>query len=118
MEAKWIERVSTNQVLFDWWANESFGWVLQELEPFIDVNKLSIVKKNVKPILQQEENESRRLWKEVTAGLKFNNIDRATNAKASLEQRQRDEAKDRKDNNVRWETKVCFDRWPVWTGLI
>lgn len=62
----------------------------------------------MKPIVEQEETESRRLWKEVTAGLKFNNIDKATNAKAYVEQRQRDEAKYRKENNIRWETKVCL----------
>lgn len=83
-----------------------YCYFLQETEPFIDVNSLNIIKKNVKPIAQQEENESRRLWKEVTAGLKFNNIDRATNAKSALEQRQRDEAKMRKDQDMRWETKV------------
>ena len=53
---------------------------------------MNIVKKQVKPISQQEVNESRRLWKEVTAGLKFNEIDRATNAKQALEQKQREEA--------------------------
>lgn len=60
----------------------------------------------MQPISQQEENESRRLWKEVTAGLKYNEIDKATNAKFALEQKQRDEAKERKDREVEWETKV------------
>lgn len=80
---------------------------------FVNVNNLSIVKKQVKPISQQEENESRRLWKEVTAGLKFNEIDKATTAKFELEQKQRLEAKERKDRELEWETKVlcslCFD---------
>lgn len=60
----------------------------------------------MKPICEQDENESRRLWKEVTAGLKFNEIDRATNAKQALEQRQRDQAKERKDSGHEWQTKV------------
>lgn len=60
----------------------------------------------MKPISQQEENESRRLWKEVTAGLKFNEIDRATNAKFELEQKQRFEAKERKEQEAEWETRV------------
>lgn len=60
----------------------------------------------MKPICEQEENESRRLWKEVTAGLKFNEIDRATNAKQALEQKQRDQAKERKDSGQEWQTKV------------
>lgn len=67
---------------------------------------MRIIKKQVRPISQQEENESRRLWKEVTAGLKFNDIDKATTAKFALEQKQRDEAKERKEKNEEWETKV------------
>lgn len=79
---------------------------MQDTEQFIDVNALEIIKKQVKPISQQEINESRRLWKEVTAGLKFNDIDKATTAKQMLEQKQRDEAKDRKDSGAEWRTKV------------
>ncbi|CAH0551346.1 unnamed protein product [Brassicogethes aeneus] len=75
-------------------------------EPFIDVNELEITKKMVHPISRQEENESRRLWKEVTAGLKFNEIDRATNAKQTLEQKQREEAKERKESGREWQTKL------------
>ncbi|CAG9858970.1 unnamed protein product [Phyllotreta striolata] len=92
MEYKWTDR------------NEPF----QETEEHIDVNQLNIIKKNVKPISQQEDNESRRLWKEVTAGLKFNEIDRATAAKQSLEQKQRDEAKDRKESGQEWQTKLFY----------
>lgn len=72
----------------------------------MDVNALDIIKKQVQPISQQEANESRRLWKDVTAGLRFNEIDRATNAKQTLEQKQRDEAKDRKESGREWQTKV------------
>lgn len=52
------------------------------------------------------ENESRNLWKEVTAGLRLNDIDKATVAKTVLEQKQRDEAKKRKERGMIWETKV------------
>lgn len=43
---------------------------VQRTETFVDVNKIGVVKKNVRPIAEQAENESRRLWKEVTAGLR------------------------------------------------
>nr|CAI5867801.1 unnamed protein product [Callosobruchus analis] len=76
------------------------------MEEHIDVNNLSVIKKQVRPIREQDENESRRLWKEVTAGLRFNEIDKATNAKQALEQKQRDEAKDRKDRGQEWNTRV------------
>lgn len=80
--------------------------IFQDPEEFVDVHKLKIVKKIVRPISQQRENESRNLWKDVTAGLKYNDIEKATQAKADLEQKQRDEAKERKLTNVEWETKV------------
>ncbi|XP_045477883.1 oxysterol-binding protein-related protein 9 isoform X2 [Harmonia axyridis] len=72
----------------------------------IDVNKLEIVKKLVKPISQQEENESRKVWRDVTLGLKVNDIDKATAAKQKVEQRQRDEAKERKETGEEWNTKL------------
>ena len=38
---------------------------------FVDTKGMATVKKNVKPIAEQAENESRFMWKEVTAGLKY-----------------------------------------------
>lgn len=37
---------------------------------FVDVNSIPIFKKHVRPIAEQEELESRNVWKEVTAGLR------------------------------------------------
>ena len=47
-----------------------------------------------------------RLWKEVTYHLKNKNVEQATAHKHKLEQRQREEAKERKEKNQKWETKV------------
>lgn len=83
-------------------------------EVFVDVNKMPIFKKRVQPISEQTENESRRVWVDVTAGLRFNDIDKATNAKSKLEQKQRDEAKQRKETGTEWETrhfKPVGDAW-------
>ncbi|KAJ6649785.1 Oxysterol-binding protein-related protein 9, partial [Pseudolycoriella hygida] len=77
----------------------------QKPEVFVDVNCIPIFKKNVRPIAEQTEMESRRIWMEVTAGLRLNDIDRATNAKSQVEQKQRNEAKLRKEKNEEWETK-------------
>ncbi|KAK8395615.1 hypothetical protein O3P69_005608 [Scylla paramamosain] len=85
-----------------------------ESVPFVDTKSMATVKKKVKPIAEQAENESRFMWKEVTAGLKFNQIDEATSAKFALEQRQREEAKHRKENGLTWETKLfdlVADNW-------
>lgn len=49
---------------------------------------------------------SYRLWKEVTYNLKYKNIEEATNHKQRLEQRQRNEAKERKEKGLKVETKV------------
>jgi hypothetical protein len=45
-------------------------WSDGRTERFVDVNSLKIIKKETRPISQQEEYESRRLWKDVTRGLK------------------------------------------------
>ncbi|XP_019877169.2 oxysterol-binding protein-related protein 9 isoform X3 [Aethina tumida] len=81
-------------------------WNDKDTEVFIDVNAMPINKKIVQPIRNQADNESRKLWKEVTAGLRFNEIDKATNAKQALEQKQRDEAKERKESGKEWKTKL------------
>ncbi|XP_026842823.1 oxysterol-binding protein-related protein 9 isoform X1 [Drosophila persimilis] len=85
MEAKWHDKNKT--------------------EVFVDVNRIPIFKKQVRPIVEQDEYESRRVWKEVTAGLKFNDIERATNAKFVVEQQQRDQVKMRKEYDLAWEHK-------------
>ena len=47
-----------------------------------------------------------RLWQDVTNGLKNKDIDMATGGKRFLEQRQRDEAKERLEKGEKWQTKV------------
>ena len=47
-----------------------------------------------------------RLWEDVTYNLTHNNIEQATAAKHKLEQRQREEAKERKEKGTKWQTKV------------
>ena len=46
------------------------------------------------------------LWKDVTYCLKFKQLDRATTAKSFLERRQRNEAKERAEKSLKWQTKV------------
>lgn len=42
----------------------------QKNETFVDVNSIPIFKKIVRPIAEQTPEESRNIWKEVTAGLR------------------------------------------------
>lgn len=110
------EKKSFLSVNGEWSAAMEAKWNDGHKKPevFVDVNKIPIFKKNVKPIAEQVENESRRIWVDVTAGLRFNDIDKATTAKQKLEQKQRDEAKQRKEANLEWETKYFKPVGDVW----
>jgi len=46
-------------------------WADGRTERFVDVKSLKIIKKRTRPIIQQEPYESRRLWVDVTRGLKY-----------------------------------------------
>jgi hypothetical protein len=75
-------------------------------ETFVDVSRLHIHSKLVKKVAEQGRYESRRQWKDVTYGLKLGHIEGATSAKLFLEQRQREEAAQRKESGAKWETKL------------
>ncbi|XP_057323520.1 oxysterol-binding protein-related protein 9 isoform X6 [Microplitis mediator] len=76
-----------------------------QTDMFADVTHIPVVKKMVKPICEQDDNESRKVWRDVTVGLKINDMDKATAAKCFIEQKQRDEARIRKESNLLWKTK-------------
>ncbi|XP_015599080.1 oxysterol-binding protein-related protein 9 isoform X2 [Cephus cinctus] len=90
----------------EWSGAMEAKWADGRTEDFADVREMRIEKKLVKSISEQEEYESRKVWREVTVGLRINDMDKATAAKCSIEQKQRDEARIRKDNNITWQTKL------------
>ena len=55
-----------------------------------------------------------RLWRDVTYGLKSNDIEAATAGKFALEQRQREEAAQRKEAGVKWDTKLFHQIGENW----
>ncbi|XP_065183237.1 oxysterol-binding protein-related protein 9-like [Sycon ciliatum] len=73
---------------------------------FVDTKRMDIIKKLVRPLEDQDEFESRRLWDNVTQNLLTDNIEAATEFKAKLEERQRREAKERKEQGVEWVHKL------------
>ncbi|GIX97682.1 oxysterol-binding protein-related protein 9 [Caerostris darwini] len=77
-----------------------------ETEVFVDTRTIPIIKKRVKPLVEQEEYESRKLWKDVTTALRIRNVEAATEAKYMLEQKQRQEAKQRLEDKTKWETRA------------
>jgi len=90
----------------EWNGRMMAKWANGKNETFLDVGSLSAQKKMVKSVAEQEKYESRRLWREVTAGLKAERIEEATEAKFGLEQRQREEAKERKELGEKWECRM------------
>ncbi|XP_020487458.3 oxysterol-binding protein-related protein 9 isoform X3 [Labrus bergylta] len=81
---------------------------------FIDTKRLGIVKKKVRKLEDQLDYESRRLWRDVTLNLKLKDIDAATEAKHRLEEKQRAEARDRKENEQQWETRLFHEDGECW----
>ncbi|KAL7670534.1 hypothetical protein ACOME3_005469 [Neoechinorhynchus agilis] len=72
---------------------------------FFDVKTSVMIPKRIKSIKDQDENESRRLWKDVTYFLCTNHLDKATEAKRKLEDRQRKEAAERLESSELWKPR-------------
>ncbi|KAK3539988.1 hypothetical protein QTP70_019636, partial [Hemibagrus guttatus] len=89
-------------------------WASGENSVFIDTRKLSIIKKKVRKLEDQLEYESRQLWKDVTLNLKLKDIDAATDAKHRLEEKQRAEARERKEQEIQWETRLFHEDGECW----
>ncbi|KAG5283418.1 hypothetical protein AALO_G00041870 [Alosa alosa] len=75
----------------------------------IDVTKLPVNRKRVRPLESQGPYESRRLWQHVTESLRQRDIEKATEHKRFLEERQRAEERHRTETHTPWRTK-CFER--------
>ena len=67
-----------------------------EWKTLLDVSSLHIIPKVVRPLEKQEPRESRKLWQKVTSNLLKKEYSEATKEKIEIEQRQRDEAAERK----------------------
>uniref|UniRef100_A0A671QMY9 Oxysterol-binding protein n=1 Tax=Sinocyclocheilus anshuiensis TaxID=1608454 RepID=A0A671QMY9_9TELE len=89
-------------------------WATGENALFIDTKKTGIVKKKVRKLEDQLEYESRSLWKDVTTNLKLKDIDAATEAKHRLEEKQRAEARERKEKEMQWETRLFHEDGECW----
>lgn len=90
----------------------------------VDLTKLAVRKKRVRPLEKQDPFESRRLWKNVTDSLRESEIDKATEHKRTLEERQRTEERHRTETGTPWKTKYFVkegDGWvyhkPLWKTI-
>lgn len=68
--------------------------------PLLDLSTLHVVPKVVRPLSSQDAKESRKLWETVTSRLLAKEYSEATKHKQAIEQRQRDEAAERKRKGV------------------
>ncbi|XP_061465003.1 oxysterol-binding protein-related protein 11 [Rhineura floridana] len=91
----------------------------------MDLTKLPVIRKQVRPIEKQGPFESRKLWQHVTESLREGDIDKATEHKKSLEERQRNEERLRAETGTPWHTKYFVkdgDGWvyynPLWKRML
>ncbi|XP_057290683.1 oxysterol-binding protein-related protein 11-like [Hydractinia symbiolongicarpus] len=80
----------------------------------IDVSKLKVSPKRVRPLQMQSEHESRKLWHNVTESLKASKLEKATEAKHKLEQRQRNEAQERSTCGTEWKPRLFQKHSDSW----
>jgi oxysterol-binding protein-related protein 9/10/11 len=96
------------------WNGTMFIKTGKKIELFINTNSMNIVKKQLRAISEQNDYESRKLWREVTYYLRKKQIDLATNAKQLIEQKQREGVKKRKETNTKWQTKYFHEQGEHW----
>lgn len=64
------------------------------------MSQMEVIPKQVRPIEKQLPHESRRLWNNVTQKLVNKEFSDATREKVAIEQKQRDDAAERKKKGV------------------
>ena len=74
----------------------------EEWMTLLDLSTLHVIPKIVRGLERQEPRESRKLWENVTNNLLKKEYSEATKEKIEIEQRQRDEAADRKRKGVQY----------------
>ncbi|KAI8877987.1 Oxysterol-binding protein, partial [Backusella circina FSU 941] len=101
-----IKKESTGEVLYDLsgvWTTEIFiKGKNSPKESFFCVKDSNVANKKVEPLKNQEHNESRRLWSKVTAGLVSNDMDKATDEKTAIENKQREDRAHREKEGIEW----------------
>uniref|UniRef100_A0ACB8G1I7 Oxysterol-binding protein- protein 11 n=1 Tax=Sphaerodactylus townsendi TaxID=933632 RepID=A0ACB8G1I7_9SAUR len=81
---------------------------------YMDLTKLSVTRKRVRPLEKQGPFESRKLWQHVTESLREGDIDKATEHKKALEERQRSEERHRAETGTPWHTKHFHKEGEGW----
>jgi len=80
----------------------------------IDISKMRVTPKCVRPISVQGDMESRKLWRNVTENLRLGNLPAATDAKHALEENQRKEEKERLSLSQEFKSKLFRKNGDSW----
>ncbi|KAI7862050.1 hypothetical protein BDF14DRAFT_1860430 [Spinellus fusiger] len=103
-----IKKESTGEVLYDisgQWSSEIYIKSVKSSSKtvLLDTQTAKLQQKTVVSESEQASNESRRLWADLSAALKNDAMDMATEEKLGIEERQREEAKLREERNTPFE---------------
>jgi oxysterol-binding protein-related protein 9/10/11 len=77
-------------------------------KPLIDLSQLQVIPKIVRPLEDQLPTESRRLWENVTKNLLTKQYGEANKYKHAIEQKQRDDAAERKKKGIKCVFMRCL----------
>ncbi|KAJ3479535.1 hypothetical protein NLG97_g8296 [Lecanicillium saksenae] len=103
-----IKRESTGEVLYEisgMWHEEMFlkDMTTGHKEMFFDATHAKPSNPQARPIPEQEERESQRLWESTARAVKERNHELATDEKTKIEDRQREEAAARTQEGKDWQ---------------
>ncbi len=73
---------------------------------FFDARKVKSSKPRVRPLEEQDERESQKLWRKTAQAVKDRNHELATDEKTKVEDQQRDEAASRVAAGVEWHPRL------------
>ncbi|KAK0389590.1 hypothetical protein NLU13_3165 [Sarocladium strictum] len=106
-----IKKESTGEVLYELsglWSEEMFIKDVKtgHKEMFFNANRAKPSQPKVRPLSEQGERESQRLWEKVAKAVVERNHEVATDEKTKIEDRQREEAAARVDADMDWHPKL------------
>ncbi|KOS18684.1 Oxysterol-binding protein-like protein OBPalpha [Escovopsis weberi] len=106
-----IKRESTGEVLFELsglWSEKMHikNMTTGHQEVFFDATTAKPSPPRIRPIKEQEERESQRLWEKTAIAVKERNHEQATDEKTKVEDRQREEAAARAQQNIEWHPRL------------
>ncbi|KAJ2775108.1 Oxysterol-binding protein OBPa [Coemansia nantahalensis] len=107
-----IRRTSTREALFEISGNWQTAMYITDLrtpgaaaEVLFDAANEHVVPQTVAGLAEQEPNESRRLWDDVTRAIRAGDQDAATTHKMAIEEQQRLDARDRGERGEHFEPR-------------